>query len=234
MVVSEGNVFYAYIHYKPDFTPFYVGKGLLRRANSLKQRNSYYMATVEKYGAENIIIGKFECSREENAFDLERGIIKCLKKAGVKITNFTDGGEGSSGRVQSEETRAKISAAQIGKTFSAETRAKMSAWGLGRTFSTETRAKMSAAQMGNTNCVGRTHSAEARAKISAAQMGNTNSVGRTHSAETRAKMSAWQIGRTFSTETRAKISVAKTGKTCSAETRAKISASLKLRWLNAS
>jgi len=227
MVVSDGKVFYAYIHCKPDFTPFYVGKGLLYRANSLKQRNPYYMSTVEKYGAENILIGKFECSREENAFDLERGIIKCLKKAGVKITNFTDGGEGCSN--PTAETRAKISLAKIGNTWN-----KGNNWNKGKTLSAETRAKMSAAKQGEkNNMFGKNHSLEIRAKLSAAKMGNTIWLGKTHSLETRAKLSAAGMGKTLSPETRAKISAAGMGKTLSAETRAKISASQKLRGLNA-
>ena len=192
MVVSEGNVFYAYIHYKPDFTPFYVGKGRLKRANSLKRRNPYYMATVEKYGAENIIIGKFECSREENAFDLERGIIKCLKKAGVKITNFTDGGEGSSGRVYSLETREKMRIGKLGeknnmfgKPRSLETRAKISAARKGKTKSLETKEKMRIARTGEKNHMfGKTHSLETKAKISEAGKGKSKS------AAHRAKISA--------------------------------------------
>jgi len=220
MVVSEGKAFYAYIHYKPDFTPFYVGKGRLKRAKSLKCRNQYYLATVGKYGAENIIIGKFACSTEANAFDLERGIIKCLKKAEVKLTNFTDGGEGASGRVATSETRAKISVAKMGKNISAETRAKMSAAKMGKTHSAETRAKLSVAHMG------KTLSAETRAKMSAAKM------GKTFSAEARAKMSVAHMGKNISAETRAKLSAAGTGeknhmfgKTHSLETKIKISAS---------
>jgi len=208
MVVSEGKAFYAYIHYKPDFTPFYVGKGRLKRANSLKCRNQYYMATVEKYGVGNILIGKFKCSSETNAFELEVGMIKCLKKAGVKLTNFTDGGEGSSGRVYSLETRekmsvasmgntnmlgkthsleakAKMSAAKKGKPKSAEHRAKLSAWQIGRVLTAEHRAKISA------GAKGRPKSAEHRAKMVVAQkLGNTAWLGKFHSLESKLKMSA--------------------------------------------
>lgn len=235
------TAFYAYIHCKPDFTPFYVGKGRLKRANSLKQRNPYYMATVGKYGAENIIIGKFACSTEENALALEIGIIKCLKKAGIKLTNFTNGGEGASGCIPTAETRAKMSAAKMGKTHSEETRAKMSEVGKKRTFSAETRAKMSAAGMGKTRFLGKTHSEETRAKMSAAQMGNTNFLGKTHSKEAKAKMSVTcqgeknsMYGKTHSAESKAKMSEAGKKRTHSEETRAKMSASHKLRRINGS
>ena len=227
MVVSEGKVFYAYIHYKPDFTPFYVGKGLLYRANSLKCRNQYYMATVEKYGAENIIIKSFACSSEANAFELEMFVIQSLKEKGVKLTNFTAGGEGCSN--PSPETRAKISPAKIGNTWN-----KGNNWNKGKTLSAETRAKMSAAKQGEkNNMFGKNHSLEIRAKLSAAKMGNTIWLGKTHSLETRAKLSAAGMGKTLSPETRAKMSAARMGTTRSAETRAKISASHKLRRLNA-
>lgn len=46
----------------------------------------------------------------------------------------------------SEETRAKMSAARMGKKHSAETRAKMSAAHRGKTFSDESLARMSDAQ----------------------------------------------------------------------------------------
>jgi hypothetical protein len=102
--------YYAYIHRKPNGIPFYVGKGTLRRANSLKQRNPYYLATVKKYGVENIVVNSFECNSEEDAFELEMFLIECLKESGIKLTNCTNGGEGASGYVHSEEVRAKMSA----------------------------------------------------------------------------------------------------------------------------
>ena len=46
---------------------------------------------------------------------------------GCKLTNLTNGGEGTPGCWRSDEVRAKMSAAQKGKKASAEARAKMSA-----------------------------------------------------------------------------------------------------------
>jgi hypothetical protein len=48
---------YAYIHCKPDGTPFYVGKGSGDRFRVSGARNPYYRRTVNKYGAKNILIG---------------------------------------------------------------------------------------------------------------------------------------------------------------------------------
>ena len=68
--------YFAYVHCKPDNTPFYVGKGTMRRAKYLGERNNHHKATVKKYGKENIAIGVLECSSEELAFELEKGLIK--------------------------------------------------------------------------------------------------------------------------------------------------------------
>jgi hypothetical protein len=84
----------------------------------------------------------------------------------------------------------------------AETRAKISAANKGRTVSAETRAKISAALRGHKNNLGKTRSAKTRAKISAALK------GRTLSAETRAKIGAASKRRTHSAEAIAKISAA--------------------------
>lgn len=53
------------------------------------------------------------------------------------------------GHFVSEETRAKISAANLGRHFSAEHRAKIGASGMGRHASEETRVKMSASKTGH-------------------------------------------------------------------------------------
>ena len=101
------SISFAYMHCKPNGIPFYVGKGALRRAKNLSERNPYHQSVVSKYGKENILIGKMECSSEKIAFELEKGLIKCLKSSGVKLTNFTDGGEGTSN--PTKETRQKLS-----------------------------------------------------------------------------------------------------------------------------
>lgn len=105
--------FYAYVHARPDTTDasgvFYVGKGMGDRFNPLPVRNRYHGFVLGKHGAENILTGKLDCSSEAIAFDLERGLIKCLRRMGVNLTNMTDGGDGASGVIVSEETRRKKS-----------------------------------------------------------------------------------------------------------------------------
>jgi hypothetical protein len=150
---------FAYVHCKPDGTPFYVGKGALRRVKYLGERNSYHQAVVQKYGKENILIGMFDCSSSSIAYDLERGLIKCLKRSGVQLTNFTDGGEG--GVNPTPETRQRLSiaakkrgvseachiakvAAKKGKPLSDEHKTKVANSMKGVVFSEEHRANIRA------------------------------------------------------------------------------------------
>ena len=206
------NNYYTYIHYKPDFTPFYVGKGAPRRANSLNsERNPYYLATVEKYGAENILVEKFECASEANAFELEMFVIKSLKEKGIKLTNFTDGGEGSSGYVHSLEVKLKMKERlpwNKGKTgmYSQEYKKKLSDAKKGKILSIEHKARISLGLIGNTWNNGKTLSTETRQKISDANKGKTRSL------ETKAKISAASKERTHSEESKAKMSISHKGK----------------------
>lgn len=98
---------YAYVHCKPDGTPFYVGKGKLRRAKYVGERNPHHASIVKKYGAKNILVGMLACSTEEAAYELEKGMIKCFQRVGIKLANFTAGGEG--GLNPTETTRKKLS-----------------------------------------------------------------------------------------------------------------------------
>lgn len=100
---------FAYIHCKPDDTPFYVGKGALRRAKYFGERNPHHKNIVAKYGSKNLSYVAMECSDDATAYLLEQGLIKCLLRSGAKLVNLTAGGDG--GRNPSEETRAKMSAA---------------------------------------------------------------------------------------------------------------------------
>lgn len=103
--------YYAYIHCRPDGSPFYVGKGTKRRAHWLKGRNNHHQNIVNKYGIENISIGKIECSSEKIALDLECGIIKCFNRMGIKLCNKTLGGENT---IMSQETKNKIRQSHLG------------------------------------------------------------------------------------------------------------------------
>jgi hypothetical protein len=100
---------FAYIHCKPDGTPFYVGKGAWRRVRYFGERNPHHKNVVAKYGKENLSYGALECSNDKTAYTLEQGLIKCLRRSGVSLVNRTEGGDG--GRNPTPETRAKLSEA---------------------------------------------------------------------------------------------------------------------------
>lgn len=98
MVVTS-QAYFAYIHAKPStldaFGIFYVGKGKISRAYHFKRGdNRHYNNTVSKYGRNNILVGKLECSSEQIALGLEVGLIKYLRRMGVKLANKNNGGGG--------------------------------------------------------------------------------------------------------------------------------------------
>jgi len=149
----------------------------------------------------------------------------------------------------SDETRAKLSAASMGRVFSEETRAKISATLRGRTIPEDVRAKISMANKGKdtgfkkghklspqtiekmiASRAGYKHSEETKLKI-----GQSNK-GKKRNEETCARIGGESKGRIPSEETRRKLSQSHmgnksiTGQKLSAETRRKISESQYIRW----
>jgi hypothetical protein len=145
------RVFGAYLHCKPDATPFYVGKGDILRAKRILNRrhNRHHMAVVSKYGVEGISVGFIPCSSEQLAFILEVGLIKCLRRAGFRLANRTDGGEGHTGP-KSPEHLHKLRKALIGRPGTMR----------GRKHTAEASEKMRAASSGNTHRRGKRNSPE--------------------------------------------------------------------------
>jgi len=90
----------------------------------------------------------FESNNDAELLHMEKVLIAVKGSKVPAGYNSTDGGEGSTGLHPTEETRAKISASQVGVGKSLKTRARMSAAKLGVKKSLETRAKMSAAKLG--------------------------------------------------------------------------------------
>ena len=219
--------FYTYIHRRAtDGAVFYVGKGSGGRSHSTQRRNKHWHNIVAKHGVAIEIVAYF--FTEEAAFDHEIQMIAEYRRLSQPLCNLTDGGDGISGLVFTEEHRANLSAARVKRTTSAETRAKMSASMMGKKHTPETVEKVRKAN------IGKVVSAETCAKISASKKGTVTSaetkeklsragIGRIVSAETRAKIGAKHKGKIVTEEARAKLSKAHLGKTPSAETRAKLS-----------
>lgn len=159
-----------------------------------------------KYGPENFIFTPLiECISAEELSQTEQILIAALKARHRLVGyNLTDGGEGTLGRVVSEEVRAKVSLVHKGKKASPETLEKMRIAGLSRVVSDETRQKLREHWRTHPHpMLEKPRSEETRLKIS---LGNK---GKTVPEEVRRKISLGLKGRVVSPETRAKISAAR-------------------------
>ena len=187
---------YSYVHARPGTTDvkgiFYVGKGVKQRHLDFYHRNKHHASITKKYGQENILVGKIECSSEKNAFMLEVGLIKCLRRMQVKLANKSDGGEGASGVKHTQKTKDLLSEQRKGKKMSEETKRKLSVANkgkikgpTGKKMSEETKRKISESKKGKKHTLeakkkiseagkGRIFTAEARRKISEKLEGNKN------------------------------------------------------------
>jgi hypothetical protein len=96
--------------------PFYVGKGVGRRCffHSWEARNTKNISRklnkirqLHNHGVEAVIRKVEENVTDEQAKDLECLLIEEMRDIGIKLTNMTDGGDGTAGYKQSPETIAK-------------------------------------------------------------------------------------------------------------------------------
>jgi hypothetical protein len=147
---------------------------------------------------------------------------------GKKLTNLTEGGDGTLGRVNSPEHRACISAYRKGRKATPEARENMRAAHLGMGHTPEQTAKIAAANQGRkmsqeerAQRSGRKRSPEAVEKTAAAKRGQKRS------PESRAKMREAHLGKPLSPEHAKNAAESRRGLKTSPETKAKISASLK-------
>jgi group I intron endonuclease len=160
----------------------YIGQTI--RSLSKRWKDHLYGATncsklykaIKKYGPENFTIEEIDGANSQSELNYKEWflIYKFNSLDRDKGYNLREGG-GSRGRL-SQETKDKISKAQIGKKHTEKTKQKMSI-----------------------SHKGRVHSKEARKKLSKAH------TGKKMSEEARAKMSTIAKNRIFSEETRARI-----------------------------
>ena len=208
--------FYTYAYLREDRTPYYIGKG--------KDGRAYvkYKREIKPPKDKSKIIFLKKNLTEEEAFKHEIYMIAVFgrKDLGTGILrNRTNGGEGSSGAVVSEETKARISESQkgnknhnYGKTTSEETKRKLSEINKGKIVSEETREKLRQASKN------KLHSDETKKKISESKKGKI----------------PWNKGKKFknciSEDTKRKMRESHTGKKQSEETSKKKSESMKKWW----
>lgn len=192
------NRFYTYAYLRKDRTPYYIGKGAGNRIYS-KNHN------INLPPKERILFLKQNLTEEE-AFKHEKYMITVLgrKDLGTGILhNKTDGGEGASGYIHSEDARKRIGQSSRGrgngKTWwhDADGNSKRCAecpgegWvpGLGEKL----KNKISKSTKGeNSYWYGKKHSSETKKKFSERKGENSYWYGRKLSQETKKKLSEIQ------------------------------------------
>ncbi len=105
--------YYLYVHRRAsDGRVFYVGKGTGYRAwQRGSRRNEHWNRIVAKHG---LIVEILETGYQDwYAIEREIALIEFYGRG--NLCNNTDGGEGQSGHIKSQETRKKLSAASKGR-----------------------------------------------------------------------------------------------------------------------
>jgi len=134
---------YAYLR-KSDNTPYYIGKGKGNRAFAKHNRvpvpkdKSRIVFLKENLNETDAFAHECEQIRLHGRKDLNTGI----------LLNRTDGGDGASGLIFSEETRKRLSEANTGRKESSEEIERKRQRQLGQKHSPERNAKRSAALKG--------------------------------------------------------------------------------------
>ena len=182
--------FYTYAYLRVDRTPYYIGKGKGRRLYEKHQKG----ISVPK--DKSRIIYLKQNLTEEEAFKQEKYMIAVLgrKDLGTGILhNRTDGGEGSSGAVRTEEFKKNLSKKMKGK-YAGENH-----YLYGKSHSEETKRKQSEVKKGII------FTEEHKQKLSEVKK------GKSHSEETKRKQSEVKKGKSHSKETKRKLSEANKG-----------------------
>jgi group I intron endonuclease len=148
----DTKLFYIYLINNLVNGKIYIGKtynptrrwimhrNFAKKNSSVPRFNYPLYKSMRKNGISNFRFDIIETHQlEEDALEAEKWWIAYLRSLGATLYNLTDGGEGTSGRQHSEETRRKISQSNMGNQSR-----------FGQTNSTEHRAKISVALKGKT------------------------------------------------------------------------------------
>jgi len=161
-----------------------------KRHHSTKLQHHY-----DKYGIRDLVFEIiFQCdpdvllSSEQAFIDLYSPWFNICPKANSRL-----------GAKHSKESKAKMSAWQMGRKLPEETLEKMRV--AASNMSDETRAKISRAGKGRKNRLGKYPGKETREKMGQAHKGNKNMLGKHHSLDTRQRMSKTHRGMRHSVET---------------------------------
>ncbi len=195
------------------FEPFYVGKGKGKRYKRTTGRNKYFKNKINKIkqsGLEPIIFKLYENLNEKQSFEKEIELIEEIGRFDLNfgpLLNMTDGGEGNSGLIFSEDHKKKIRENHIGTKgyhHTDEAKNKIGKKHKGKIISEETRIKIIESHKG------KLLSDEHKSKLSknhADFKGDKHPMfGKHHSIETKNKMIKSHKGKIIEMKTRNKIS----------------------------
>jgi len=177
------NNYYTYAYLREDGTPYYIGKGKGSRINSPNRRLKLPPKERRLFLKQNLTEGE--------AFKHEIYMIFMFgrKDLGTGILlNMSNGGEGNSGHIATEETRNKMRVSHKGKVFSYNHRKKIGEANKRRTLSQETKNKISKSNKG------KKLSEENKRKLCEANIGNQYSKGKITSNSTKLKLRQALIG----------------------------------------
>ena len=149
--MKDTKRFYTYAYLREDGTPYYIGKGEKSRAYN-KNHNNVYVPPRDR-----ILFLKKNLT-EEQAFNHEIYMIAVFGRKDLKtgiLHNKTNGGDGSSGRIVTENQKKKQSEKMKGRK--------------GPIISEEGRKKLSQIMKGNKR--GKPHTQKTKDKISKAHKG---------------------------------------------------------------
>ena len=143
--------YYVYAYLRENGVPYYIGKGIGRRAYVVHKRKDSVKINPPPLNRIQILE---QGLTNVGACAIERRLIRWYGKKidGGVLTNMADGGDGGGikGSKLSEETKLKLSIINTGKKQSAETIEKKRRKALGSKRSDETKSKMSEWQKGRT------------------------------------------------------------------------------------